>query len=107
MNWAARSAWVYQESIPDTAKAARYGIETVYVDPRSSNAAAAIKELRAAGIEAGAYVSSAWPEVGGGAVQGADWFSSKLDALLPRVGTAEAPPAMLDLETGSDIAWAV
>lgn len=103
MNWDARSAWVYEGTIPDPAKAARHGIEVVYVDPRSANAAAAISTLRAAGLTPGIYTSPNWEDALGGAAF-ADWTNGVLNSLLHRVGAAEAPPYMADLE-GRDVAW--
>ncbi len=105
MDFNARSAWVYRDSIPDTAKARRYGIWYVYVDPLSNNAAAAIADIRSAGLHPGLYFVPSWFP-GCDPLWFADWCSRQLNALLPRAGAAEAPPAMLDLEVGPYVQWA-
>lgn len=103
MDWSVLAAWIYEDDDVDLAKLAAHRIGVVYIDPRSSNAAAVRDKLRAAGLVCGAYFATDhFPGLTG---QGfALAVSQKLNALLPRGGAPEAPPAMLDLE-GCDAAW--
>lgn len=102
MNWGDLSAWVYQDSIPDTAKAKAHGIAAVFIDPRSSNAEAQIAAIRAAGLTPGIYTSLSWgpPDP----TSFAKWTSDALNHFLPRNGAPVAAPYMADLET-TDVRW--
>lgn len=103
MNWSALAAWLYESDTPDYSKLAAHAVEVVYVDPRSSNAAAVIADLRAHAIAPGIYTVPSWePSMDGPTF--AKWTSDQLNALLPRAGAPEAPPFMADLE-GVDVAW--
>jgi hypothetical protein len=87
---------VYKEGVPDRAKITKYAIGTVYVDPRSTNAAEVIASLRAYGVTPGLYECPGWygnptPPTFVAAV------AAHANELIPRVG-ASAPPVMLDLE---------
>lgn len=104
MNWGARAAWVYENTMPDVAKAKQHSIEVVYIDPRSTNAKAAIASIEGAGLLAGAYVASGWYGDAMDGVTFAGRASNLANAVIPRVGTAEAPPLMLDLE-GRSQSW--
>lgn len=97
MNWSALAAWLYENDQLDVAKAKAHGIEVIYIDPRSSNAAEVIAAIRAAGLTPGAYFATSWWENATPAVF-AQHVSDLLNATLPRGSAAEAPPAMLDLE---------
>jgi hypothetical protein len=101
MNWNAKSAWIYEETMPDIAKARKYGIEVIYVDLRSSNAKSVIERVQGAGLIAGAYFAPDWmPSVSANGF--ADWVSQQLNTLLPK--KLEAPPCMLDLEVPTQFA---
>ena len=60
MNWDGRSAWVYRDSPPDYAKALRYRIDTVYIDPRTWNAPTVCADIRAHALTAGFYYVPGW-----------------------------------------------
>lgn len=104
MNFAEKSAWIYKETDPEVEKAAKYGIKTVYVDPRSANAPQVVSKLRAAGITAGAYFARDWQPTMT-AIELAAWISQRLNALLPKTA-AGAPPVMLDMEVGGNTKFA-
>lgn len=104
MDFAARAAWIYENATPDLAKIHRHEIKVIYIDPRSLNAAAVISLMRYAGVVVGAYFADSWHEEMT-STEWAAWASKLLNQVLPRVGTSEAPPCMLDLET-HDIARA-
>lgn len=98
MNWSARAAWIYKDTQPDLAKAKKYGVEVIYLDPRASNAAAVRDAIRASNLVAGLYVASNWY----GANVIGDAFgrlaATVANRVIPRPPNAEAPPLMLDLE---------
>lgn len=97
MNWSALAAWLYENDQLDVAKAKAHGIEVIYIDPRSTNAAQVAAAIRAAGLTPGAYFATSWwPHAT--PAEFAQSVSNLLNHVLPRVGTAEAPPCMLDLE---------
>lgn len=103
MNWYARSAWVYENWAPgdsDAAKLKQHGIELVYIDPRSTNAAEVIQWLHDNGFGYGIYFDPSW----------FNWPSplatAKLAAgYLSKLGlNGSFQPVMFDLETKST-AW--
>lgn len=96
MDFMTKAAWVYANEQPDVAKAQRYGINVIYIDPRSGNHVAEIAAFRGAGILVGAYFASSWFGTTGTAF--ADQASKILNTVLPKGTLPEAPPCMLDLE---------
>jgi hypothetical protein len=104
MDWNARSAWIYENTAPDLAKAAANKITLIYIDPRSYNAATVIAMCRVTGIDAGIYAVPNWrPEMTG--PEFADWVNGLLQDLLPKTAAnVEAAPFMADLE-GVTTAW--
>lgn len=94
-----RSAWIYQNSDPDLGQIAKYGVELIYLDPRSSNAAAVIQKLHAAGVGYGVYYDPSWDGWQG------PLATAKLgSAHLTRLGLNGNEPVMFDLET-TDVGW--
>lgn len=97
MDWGARAAWIYLNDQPDYAKLTRNRITVVYLDPRSTNAATVITDLRAHGLVAGIYTVPGWWGTSDPAAY-AKTTSDLANRLIPRQRPAEAPPLMLDLE---------
>lgn len=109
MNWLARTAWIYENTVPDYPTMRAHGIEGLYVDPRSANAAAVIAGLRANGfLVAGIYVATSWmsgcsPDAFAAAA--AQYAHQLVPQAYPLATQQEGAPVMLDLE-GVTPAWA-
>jgi hypothetical protein len=96
VDWGKLGAWIYQDGVPDYAKLARHNIGSLYVDPRSANAAQVLADATAHGYQAGLYIVAAWAPGMSGA-HFAKYASDHLQRLTPW-RYPEAPPCMLDLE---------
>lgn len=92
------SAWVYAGWTLDRDRIARYGIDTIYIDPRADNAHDVIKSLRANQTRPGLYIDPHWQGDDADPHDFADWCSTGLENLLPRDGRNPADPFMADLE---------
>lgn len=96
----AKSAWIYQNTDPDLAAISKHGVDMIWLDPRSTNAAQVIQKLHSAGVSYGLYYAPSWD----------NWPSPRATAKiasahLKRLGlNSRTQPIMFDLET-QDVAW--
>lgn len=94
MDWTQLAAWIYRDSTIDLAKIRAHKIGTVYVDPRSSNAATVCGALRFEGVTPGLYYSPGW--FAGPTPQ---QHAQKLSDYVQKAGIISGgEPVMVDLE---------
>lgn len=101
MDWSRLAGWLYENGTPDIEKLRRYKIGVVYVDPRSLNAEQVIRDLRAAGVNAGLYEVPQWyPGITASAF--ATKVSTDIQRLIPQAyplpTQTQGAPVMLDFE---------
>jgi hypothetical protein len=101
VDWTKLGAWVYENNPVDLAKIAKYKIGTVYVDPRSGNAATVTAQLRAAGVTPGIYFDPHWD----GGNMTPQQHAGVISNYVQHTGLIEpGEPVMLDMEALS-IPW--